>query len=145
MRTRQIPRAEWFNFFEGFNKRHPHWLTTVWLLHPRHGAQVQARDLPFEGIVSDPLETSITVQLGRTPGRNVEHPINLPIQIWLETTDEGVEAALGIESEDESTTILEFPPKALFEAHDALAKIEPAVAVEPVGPARVGGPDEFSP
>jgi len=54
----------------------------------------------------------------------------------LETTGEGLNAALGIESEDASTTILEFPPKALFEPHDALAKISPALAVEPFGPAR---------
>jgi hypothetical protein len=144
MRTRQIPRAEWFNFFDGFNKRHPHQRMTVWFLHPHLGAQVEARDLPFEGIVSDPVATSISIQLGRTPGRNVEHPITRPIQVWLETTDEGLEAALGIESEDESTTILEFPPKALLEPRDALAKIEPAFAVEPFRPGR-SGTGEFSP
>jgi hypothetical protein len=108
MRTRQIPRAEWFNFFEGFTRQQSGWPVTVWLLGPRIGAQVEARELPFEGIVADPHATSISIHLGGMPGKNVEHPIATPISVWLETTDEGAEAALGINSSDGTTTLLEF-------------------------------------
>lgn len=115
MRTRLIPRAEWFTFFQGFTRRHPRSLATLWLLGPRIGAQIEARDLALEGIVSDALATSISIQLGGTPGRNVEHPVAQPIGVWLEMTDDGDEVALGINSADGTTTLLELvspvPPK----------------------------------
>jgi hypothetical protein len=107
MRTRLVPRAEWFNFFGAFTRQHARWVTTLWLLGPHIGAQVEARDLPLEGIVADPLATSISIYLGGMPGKNVEHPVAAPISVWLETTDEGVEAALGINSADGTTTLLE--------------------------------------
>ena len=110
MKNRLVPRAEWFSFFEGFTQRHPGWPTTVWLIGPRIGAQVEARDLPLEGIVSDRLATSISIHLGDSPGRNVEHAVNRPIAVWLERTDDGVDAALGINSADGSTTLVEFRP-----------------------------------
>ena len=83
MRTRLIPHAEWFYFFERFTRSHPGWPTTLWLLSPRIGAQVEARELPLRGIVSDPLATSISILLGATPGRNVEHPVVQPMKVWL--------------------------------------------------------------
>jgi hypothetical protein len=108
MRTRLIPRAEWFTFFEGFTKQHSGWPATVWVLNPRIGAQVEARDLPFDGIVADRLATSISIYLGGMPGKNVEHPVSAPISVWLEMTDEGEVAALGINSSEGTTTLLEF-------------------------------------
>ena len=108
MRTRLVPRAEWFNFFGAFTRQHARWVTTLWLLGPRVGAQVEARDLPLEGIVADPLATSISIHLGGMPGKNIEHPVATPISVWLEMTDEGTVAALGINSADGTTTLLEF-------------------------------------
>jgi len=110
MRNRLVPRAEWFSFFEGFTRRHPGWPTTVWLVGPRIGAQVEARDLPLEGIVSDRLATNISIHLGDSPGRNVEHAVSRPIAVWLERTDDGGDAALGINSADGTTTLVEFRP-----------------------------------
>jgi hypothetical protein len=108
MRTRLIPHAEWFPFFEAFTRQHAGSRATVWLLGPRIGAQVEARDLPLEGIVADPLATSISIHLGGMPGRNVDHPIASPISVWLEMTAEGADAALGINSADGTMTVLEF-------------------------------------
>lgn len=110
MRNRLVPRAEWFSFFEGFTRRHPGWPTTVWLVGPRIGAQVEARDLPLEGIVSDRLATKISIHLGDAPGRNVEHAVSRPIAVWLERSDDGGDAALGINSADGTTTLVEFRP-----------------------------------
>jgi hypothetical protein len=107
MRTRLVPRAEWFNFFGAFTRQHARWVTTLWLLGPRIGAQVEARDLPLEGIVADSLGTSISIYLGGMPGKNVGHPVATPISVWLEMTDEGAPAALGINSADGTTTLLE--------------------------------------
>lgn len=108
MRTRLIPRAEWFYFFEDFTRNHPGLPTTLWLLSPRIGAQVEARDLPLQGIVSDPLATAISVLLGASPGRNVEHPVPQPVKVWLNVAEDGSATALGINSTDGSTTLLEF-------------------------------------
>ena len=108
MRTRLIPHAEWFPFFQGFTRRHPGSPATVWLLGPQLGAQVQARDLPLEAIIADPLATTITIQLGGLVGRNVEHPVPQPIAVWEELTEEGDEKALGINSADGTTTLVEF-------------------------------------
>jgi hypothetical protein len=124
MRTRLVPRAEWFTFFEGFTRRQSGWPVTVWLLGPRIGAQIEVRDLPFEGIVSDPLATSISIHLGGMPGKNVEHPVATPISVWLEMTDEGAEAALGINSADGTTTLLEFRCPVPLELEHGLAPVE---------------------
>lgn len=110
MRNRLVPRTEWLSFFELFSRRHPGWPTTVWLVGPRIGAQVEARDLPLRGIVSDQLATSISIHLGGSPGRNVEHAVTRPIAVWLEVTETGADAALGINSADGSTTLIEFRP-----------------------------------
>jgi hypothetical protein len=122
MRTRQIPRAEWFPFFEGFNRRHEDWLATVRVLSPTLGAQVEAQDLPFEGIVADPQGTSLSLHLGKSSESHVEHPVERPIQVWLELTDDGAESALEIESENGLKTILQFRSAMLPEMVDGLAR-----------------------
>lgn len=122
MRTRQIPRAEWFPFFEGFNRRHEGWLVTVRVLSPDLGAQVEAQDLPFEGIVADPQATSLSLHLGKSSESHVEHPVERPIQVWLELTDDGAESALEIVSETGTKTILQFRSAMLPEMVDGLAR-----------------------
>lgn len=112
MRTRLVPHAEWFYFFERFTRSHSGWPTTLWLLSPRIGAQIEARELPLLGIVSDPLATSISILLGATPDRNVEHPVAQPMKVWLTVSDDGEPTALGIYSTDGTTTLLEFHPPA---------------------------------
>ena len=106
MQTRLIPRAEWSTFFEGFTREHFGWPATVWILGPRIGAQVEARELPLEGIVADPL--AISIHLGGMPGKNVEHPVAAPVSVWLETSEEDVLGALGINAADGTTTLVEF-------------------------------------
>ena len=108
MFTRLIPRAEWFTFCETFTREHSGWPTTVWLLGPRLGARVETRDLPFEGIVADRLGTAISIHLAALPARNVEHPVAAPISLWLEVPEDGNVGALGINSADGTTTLLEF-------------------------------------
>jgi hypothetical protein len=109
MRNRQVPRAEWVGFFEGFSRRHGGWLSTIRVLDPRLGAQTEVRDVPFNGILVDPEgrgPVSIWLSRGRDP--NLEHPVENPRQVWVEMTDAGAEAALEIESSDGRRTILEF-------------------------------------
>jgi hypothetical protein len=48
MPTREIPREQWNNFFDSFNRQHEGWLATLEVFAPEIGAQQEARDLPFE-------------------------------------------------------------------------------------------------
>lgn len=109
MRTRQVPRAEWEPFFNDFTRRHEGWLATVRVIDDRIGSQVEARDLPLEGIVVGPRNSGpLSILLGKRPDANVEHPVERPEQVWVEITDGGAEAALEIVSADGRRTILEF-------------------------------------
>lgn len=108
MRNRLVTRSEWFRFFDEFSRRHEGRLATVRVLHPDFGSQVEARDLPLEGIVS-PADTSgpISIHLGAAATSNVEHEIAGPKQIWVELSEAGAEEALVVLSDDGTRTIVE--------------------------------------
>lgn len=123
MRNRQVPHAEWLPFFEAFTRRHQGWLATVRVIDPKLGAQVEARDLPLEGIVVDAgSKGPISILLGKGTQSNIEHPVDRPEQVWVEMTEEGAEAALEIESAGGIKTILEFRGAVLPEMVDGLAR-----------------------
>jgi hypothetical protein len=109
MRNRLVPRAEWFQFFTDFSHRHEGALATVRVLHPRLGSQIEARDLPLEGLVSSARANGpISVHLGDSADRHLEHEIEDPRQIWVEMSEEGGEEAVAVISEDGTRTIVEF-------------------------------------
>ncbi len=111
MPTQEIPRKEWNNFFNTFSRQHEGWLATLEIFGPELGAQEEAHQLPLEGVTvaSETDEAqSIAISLGKTPEDHVSHTIVKPIHVWLEQTNEGANAALEIESEDESKTLLRF-------------------------------------
>ncbi|MET0619866.1 MAG: DUF5335 family protein [Thermoanaerobaculia bacterium] len=123
MSNRLVPRSEWFNFFGEFSRRHEGWLATVRVLHPSIGAQVEARDLPLAGVVSNATGSGpISLHLGTTARRNVEHEIASPRQVWVELSDQGAEEALGVMSEDGTQTILEFRARAMPEEVDGISR-----------------------
>jgi Family of unknown function (DUF5335) len=127
VRTRQVPRAEWEPFFNEFTRRHEGWLATVRVIDHRIGSQVEARDLPLEGIVvGRRAGGSLSILLGKRPDANVEHPVDRPEQVWVEITDRGAEAALEIISADGRRTILEFRTALAPEEVDGLVR-EPRV------------------
>jgi hypothetical protein len=113
MKDRLVPRVEWPRFFQEFSRRHEGWLVTVRVLHPKLGAQVEARDLPLGGIVASDAEGPISVLMGGSAASNIEHEVAMPRQVWIEASDEGAEEALGVESEDGTKTIVEFRAPAL--------------------------------
>ena len=108
MHNRLVPRSEWFRFFTDFSRLHEGALVTVRVLHPRLGSQVEARDLPLEGLVSSARGNGpISVHLGDSTERHLEHEIEGPHQIWVEVSEEGEEEALAVISEDGTRTIVE--------------------------------------
>ena len=111
MQTQEIPRHEWNNFFDSFSRQHEGWLATLEVFDSEVGAQEEAHELPLEGVSvaseADKSE-SITISLGRTPEDHISHTITKPEHVWLEKTDDGADAALEIESEDEPKILLRF-------------------------------------
>ena len=53
MSTQEILRNEWAKFFDGFSLRHQGWLVTVEVFGSDIGAQVEARELPLQGITAE--------------------------------------------------------------------------------------------
>lgn len=108
MQTREIPRADWSHFFDGFSGEHAGWLVRMEILGSEIGAQVEARELPLAGISADPRENTIWVTLGKEPAHHITHSIQKPTHVRVEQTEEGAHHALQIESEDGLTTLVRF-------------------------------------
>ena len=116
MGSRLIPRSEWPQFFDEFGRRHEGWLVTVRVLHPSIGSQIEARDLPLEGTVaSGGAHAPISLHLGKRSDIHVEHEVEDPRQVWIETSDEGADRALGVLSDDGTETIVELRAPSLVE------------------------------
>lgn len=111
MKTKTIPKKQWSEFFDGFSRQHEGWLVTVELLGTEFGAQVQNRELAFEGIVDEADEVhgnQVVIMVGAKPNDHITHAISRPTEVSLEQTDEGADAALAIKSADGVTALLRF-------------------------------------
>src|SRR2546430_12912880 len=111
MQSQELPRQEWNNFFDSLSRQHEGWLATLQVFGSDVGAQEEAHELPLEGVSvaseADKSE-SIAINMGRTPEDHISHTITKPEHVWLEKTDNGADAALEIESENEPKTLLRF-------------------------------------
>ena len=111
MRTQEIPRREWRQFFDSFSRQHEGWLATLEVLGADVGAQEEGRELPLAGVSvssgSDETE-AISIDLGTTPDNHISRAISEPIGVWLKQTEEGADAALEIEVADGTKTLLQF-------------------------------------
>jgi hypothetical protein len=111
MPTREIPREEWSAFLDSFSRQHAGWLSTVEVLGPAIGAQVQTREQPLSGITAElkgGRQDLISILLGDSADDHVAHVIHAPSHVRLKETDEGAREALQIESESGETTRLRF-------------------------------------
>jgi hypothetical protein len=50
----------------------------------------------------------VLINVGKTPADHVSHKIENPVHIWLQKTEAGANAAVEIEAEDDSKTLLRF-------------------------------------
>jgi uncharacterized protein DUF5335 len=123
MRNRLVPRAEWFSFLKGFSRRHADDPVTVQVLAPGLGSQVEARALPLEGIMAERRTTGpISIAVGRSPERHVEHEVPDPSQVWVQMSEDGAERALDIESQDGTRTIVQLEPPPAPESRPLLPR-----------------------
>jgi hypothetical protein len=120
---REIPRGEWAEFLDSFSRQHEGWLVTVEVLSTSIGAQVEAQELPLEGITAELKggdEGMITIILGSGSRERVTHNITGPIHVRIEQTEEGADMALQIESSDGVTTLVRLRSAILPEMVDGI-------------------------
>jgi Family of unknown function (DUF5335) len=124
MVTREIPKDEWMEFFDGFSRRHDGWLVTVEVLDKRLGAQIEVEERPLKGIAAGRGErgtSGIEIMTGSGPADSLTRIIEHPTRVQIEETPEGAEAAISIESQDEGTTLVRFRSTVLPELVDGVA------------------------
>src|SRR2546425_10276560 len=111
MTTQEIPRDDWSQFLDKFSGQHEGWLASLEVFATDLGAQVEVRERSFEGIaIASSVNGSetIAISLGKSPEDHLTHTIAKPKRVWLEQTAAGANAALEIESQDETKTLLRF-------------------------------------
>jgi hypothetical protein len=123
MKTKRIPRSEWPKFFDSFSRQHEGWLATLEIFATEIGAQVEERELAFEGIVdewNEALGNQIIIMMGVKPDDHITHTIGRPTNVSLEQTDEGADVALAITSESGAVALLRFRSPMLPEMVDGI-------------------------
>lgn len=111
MKTREIPKEEWTQFFDRFSRQHEGWLITMEIFRSDIGDQVQECELTFQGITDEWDEVSgnsIFVMTGSSPDAHMTHNVEFPTHVSLQQTEDGAEAALFIKSADGTTQCLRF-------------------------------------
>ena len=124
MRTIEVPFQDWRRVLDEFSAIHEGWLISVDILSALMGAQPELHDLPLLGVTvgGSGARPSITIAAARSADDHLAHTIESPARVWLERTDAGATAALEIESEDGTKTILRFRPAVLPEMVDGIGR-----------------------
>jgi hypothetical protein len=115
MRTREVPRNEWASFCEQFSRIHHHKPVNMTTTERELGVQPNARDLPLIGITTEQSAgggRQIGVMLGEATGAHLAHTIERPSHLRVAEWNDDYSAALQIESEDGSVTLLQVGPEA---------------------------------
>lgn len=121
MKTREIPKDEWMTFFDGFSRQHEGWIASLEVFGPDTGAQTEERALLLKGITAELRDgdgDSIQIMFGAEPDAHVTHSITRPLEVSLEQTEEGADAALAIKAADGVMTLLNFRSAVLPELVD---------------------------
>lgn len=126
MKTREILKDEWREFFDRFSRQHEGSLATLEILGADIGAQIEERELAFEGIVNewdDIQGNRIMIMAGEKPDDHITHRISQPVQVSLEQTDDAVDVALAVKSADGTTALLRFKQSSLSSDTQASAAV----------------------
>ena len=122
METREIPRGDWRSFFEVFSRQHEGWLATLEVVGPGiaqpAAGQFPLKDVALTSVVGE--SEGITINLGKAPEDHLKHTVIEPTHVWLVQTSEGADAALEIESADDTKTLLRFRSPVLPELVDGV-------------------------
>jgi Family of unknown function (DUF5335) len=126
MPTREIPRNEWVDFFNGFSKRHEGWLVNVRVVGADIGAQREFKQFPLVGISADlkDNEAFVNITVGKTAQEHMTHSVNGATRVWLKQADNGADEALEVEGKDGTKTLMTFRASVLPESLDGITSEE---------------------
>ena len=121
MKPRDIQRDEWSKFFDNFTREHRDWTITLEIIGTEIGAQIQDRELLFEGIVTEGKETAtqIMIMAGETPDGHITHRIARAVQVRFDEDEQSSSALIMIKGADSITTLLKLRAPAFLEVVDA--------------------------
>ncbi len=97
MLMREIPRAEWDMFLDGFARQHRHKSVSVAKSDVRDGLRIAERAVPLLDVVHDRAEHRISITVGEPPSGEVTHTVLEPESIAVEEpagADEDPEVAV---------------------------------------------------
>ena len=104
MKPKDIQRDQWPAFFDSFTREHTGWTITLEIIGTEIGAQIQDRELVFEGIVTEGKE--IMIMAGERLDGHITHRIAQPMQVSFDEDEESASAGIMIKAADAITTLL---------------------------------------
>lgn len=109
MITNEIQPNEWNNFFNSFSRDHYGWNAKVEIFSAEIGAQVEAENLPLNGIAFENVNgvNKIEIMVGEKPTHHVSHTIANPSRVMLQRINE-TEEVLELENDYGVKTLLIF-------------------------------------
>lgn len=109
MATQEIPQRQWQQFLDQFSQMHQGWHATISVEDRKDGPQRIADDMPLQGISFDSKGSekgSIEIAVGDEPDAFTSHLIEHPKSVRVMEMQQGAQASMEIESEDEPVTLL---------------------------------------
>jgi hypothetical protein len=110
-RTEEIPQRDWVEYLDEFSRGHQGEQVTVEVMSKEVGAQVEARDVPLQGISADRKrsgEHDVNIILGKELNPPLTHIVPEARRIFVMSSDQGTDQALEIEAADGSRTLVRF-------------------------------------
>jgi len=108
VKTREIPRDEWSEFFDKMSRSQEGWEVGLEVFSPDIGDQIEGRHMFLAGMTAELTEhgDKIEIMMAETPSNHVTRMISAPILVQLQQTDLGIDSALRIKSADGTTSLL---------------------------------------
>jgi hypothetical protein len=111
-RTRKIDRKEWKDFFDRISRHYKGRVVDVGLIERGKSIRHLGRGQPFIGVTAEGDVSRGNVIVEVIAGGIAEdlfcHVVSSPQHVWMNQEANGGDNALGIESEDGSTLLIEF-------------------------------------
>jgi hypothetical protein len=101
---KEIPKNEWREFLDDFTRENLGAQVTIEVQDPEAGSQVEARDLPLQGIAADNKEVAVIVGDETDPA--LTHIVHGASRLAVEYSTGGRVSSVEIESSDGSRTLV---------------------------------------
>jgi len=111
MRIQNIASRNWPEFFTEFSREHQGTPVSVEIFGEEVGAQLQNKNLAFEGIVDEcnsDQRHQIIIMAGKGPADHITHTIARPLAVSVEQNDARTRIVLAIMSADGIVALLRF-------------------------------------